>query len=616
MDYLDGSEDDLLHVMAGAGDRSAGSDELSAQITDWPSKYHLSPMRANLLQPLRLHPGLEVLDIGCGTGALTRSVAESGARVVGLEGSLARASVAAARVHGLSNARIAAGSLADFISQTPAGMPAKFDVIVVCGVLEYSGSGSGGAQGPAAMLSMVRSLLKPEGVLFLAIENRWGLKYLLSHPEDHLGQPWIGIEGYWRDTSGVRTWSRSELKEMLAGSGFEEQSWFAAYPDYKLPSALVHESMLRTVEGRRLVKQFVRTPTSDDAGEALRVADPAAALHSALDAGLGMELANSFVVMAGSAGSLEDHSEVGSVFLGAPARARAWRSTRRLLAGQGGWRLQVQDASGPSTSFPLRFQRSDASVVIGTNAEDLLAAELATGGFSSPGLRGILMRWWEEAQKHIRPGGDGTPVSFDLIPANFIVDDSGDWHFVDPEFEWDEPLAAEMVALRSMAWTAEHLCRRAGTIRGVAAGASVMTLAEGFCRRAGVTPSDRLSEDFLDFEAMLQAKVHGREDSEAVHAWRRHLAGLFSAATSDYLRTLPFLPMKMEVEQLTKRLARTESQLAIAESDLDSLRSRGEDLSNRNADLQRELAAVYASRRWRVSEAVRHPITAARHRVR
>ena len=23
----------------------------------------------------------------------------------------------------------------------------------------------------------------------------------------------------------------------------------------------------------------------------------------------------------------------------------------------------------------------------------------------------------------------------------------------DPEFEWDEPLAAEMVALRSMAWT-------------------------------------------------------------------------------------------------------------------------------------------------------------------
>ena len=35
-----------------------------------------------------------------------------------------------------------------------------------------------------------------EGVLILAIENQVGLKYLLSHPEDHLGLPWVGLEGY------------------------------------------------------------------------------------------------------------------------------------------------------------------------------------------------------------------------------------------------------------------------------------------------------------------------------------------------------------------------------------------------------------------------------------
>ena len=38
------------------------------------------------------------------------------------------------------------------------------------------------------MLQRVRSLLKPEGKLIVAIENQLGLKYFAGAPEDHLGQ--------------------------------------------------------------------------------------------------------------------------------------------------------------------------------------------------------------------------------------------------------------------------------------------------------------------------------------------------------------------------------------------------------------------------------------------
>jgi hypothetical protein len=68
--YADGSEERILGIINAAADRSSGSDELTAAITDWPSRYHLSPRRANLLRPLLLGRGMRILEIGAGTGVL------------------------------------------------------------------------------------------------------------------------------------------------------------------------------------------------------------------------------------------------------------------------------------------------------------------------------------------------------------------------------------------------------------------------------------------------------------------------------------------------------------------------------------------------------------------
>ncbi|MFP5414241.1 MAG: hypothetical protein ACLGG1_04375, partial [Gammaproteobacteria bacterium] len=52
--YSDGDavEARLLAWVRAVVDRSVLSEELRAGITDWPSRYHLSPLRANLLRPL------------------------------------------------------------------------------------------------------------------------------------------------------------------------------------------------------------------------------------------------------------------------------------------------------------------------------------------------------------------------------------------------------------------------------------------------------------------------------------------------------------------------------------------------------------------------------------
>ena len=71
--YSDGEEVEemILAVITGARDKSSGSDELASHITTWPTEYHLSPSRLDLLAPFSFKD-LDVLEIGAGCGALTR----------------------------------------------------------------------------------------------------------------------------------------------------------------------------------------------------------------------------------------------------------------------------------------------------------------------------------------------------------------------------------------------------------------------------------------------------------------------------------------------------------------------------------------------------------------
>ena len=107
--YSDGDaiEERLGAVIARAADRTVLSTELAAQVTDWPSLYHLSGSRANVLRPFAgLLEGKDVLEIGAGCGALTRYLGECGARVLALEGTPRRAAIARSRTRELDNVTV------------------------------------------------------------------------------------------------------------------------------------------------------------------------------------------------------------------------------------------------------------------------------------------------------------------------------------------------------------------------------------------------------------------------------------------------------------------------------------------------------------------------------
>ena len=201
--WRDGSEDAVIKILREATDRSSASDELAAHISNWPTRYHFGRARTNLLQPLDLTDGPRVLDVGAGTGVMSRFAAERGASVVAVEGDARRAEAAALRCADL-DVDVRHGSVNDIDATED-----LFDIVLCIGVLEYAG------HDPAGFLGQLAGHLMPDGVLVVAIENRFGLTYWLGGNEDHLDRPWVGLEGYpksmaTRETATVRTYGRHE----------------------------------------------------------------------------------------------------------------------------------------------------------------------------------------------------------------------------------------------------------------------------------------------------------------------------------------------------------------------------------------------------------------------
>lgn len=290
--YSDGArvEQALWAILASVSDKSVNSKELAKYQTDWVTTYYFSPKRANLLRPFArlFQPAGKVLELGCGCGAISRYLAESGCELCAVDGSARRASIAALRCSGLNNVTL----VVDDIFALP--QLGKFDVVTLIGVLEYACK-YGGSDAALKLLQRARSFLVPGGALILALENRLGLKYFAGIPEDHTGRPWDGVtDAYQKD--GVKTYSRKELVGMIRDAGFTHIEQYIPVPDYKLPVMVITpEGIARSVEENvfagylgKYRREFERDPVFDMKG----------AWRSVVKAGLIHEMADSFLFLA------------------------------------------------------------------------------------------------------------------------------------------------------------------------------------------------------------------------------------------------------------------------------------------------------------------------------
>ena len=217
-------------------------DEIFKDDLRWPVFYHLTPIRKNILNWYPFEKDSEVLEIGAGMGAITEALCEKCKNVVSVELSKNRASSIEARNKDKENLEIIVGNLNDIDFKDR-----KFDYITLIGVFEYAMAYTNTNNPYEDFLNNIRKLLKPNGKILIAIENKFGMKYWIGAPEDHTGIKYDGLTGY-ESGKKVRTFGKEELKNILTKCGLVNTKFYYPLPDYKLPSLIFSDDYLPTEE--------------------------------------------------------------------------------------------------------------------------------------------------------------------------------------------------------------------------------------------------------------------------------------------------------------------------------------------------------------------------------
>ena len=245
--------------------------------------YQLSSIRQNILRWFDFNPDASLLEVGAECGAITALFCENVEQVVAVEVSKRRAMINATRNKSYKNLEVFVGNFNNIRFKQ------KFDYITMIGVLEYSAYYSDSHEPFLDMLKKAKDLLKPGGKLFVAIENKYGLKYWAGAAEEHTGRFFDGIEGY-RSADVVRTFSKSSLKALLQQAGFKDSVFYYPVPDYKMPMEIYSEKHLPKSGSIANISPAYDRPRYEFFDERL-------AFSTICEDGLFEEFANSFLVL-------------------------------------------------------------------------------------------------------------------------------------------------------------------------------------------------------------------------------------------------------------------------------------------------------------------------------
>lgn len=525
--YSDGDaiESKIESIVAVSSDLSILSTELANKISDWPTLYHLGRNRANILRPFRERlQNAQVLEVGAGCGAITRYLGECGAQVLALEGSRQRARIARSRTRDLTNVEVLSEAFGDFQCD------AKFDVITLIGVLEYSNLFTPGDDPVALMLQRISELLTEDGCLIIAIENQLGLKYFAGAAEDHLGIDMYGVEGRYARNE-PETFGRKVLEQRIACSGFSSCDVYAPFPDYKLPTSIVTARGFDNpwFRGEAFACESVHKDPQRPAftNFAQELVWPALWAN-----GIALDLSNSLLLVAGkhnfssvdrkvlayhySTERVEDFCKETIFSEGETAsdihvvRRGLWRGNRR------------------NSTALLEFHLQDEEAyVAGRTMLAKLHSVVTRDGWTISELTAVIKESIQSAQKCLNIDEPrnllATPQTvldgelFDLTAQNILLDVTGRAHVIDREWKLKIPFTAGWFVFRTLLLLVQSMSRFGHPQKGVRL--SRLELVREVFSALHWTSNDQDIAQFAKNEAHVQSAITGLSETHHQNWW-------------------------------------------------------------------------------------------------
>lgn len=216
-------------------------------------RYACDPRRFLFADLLPLTPETDALEIGVGFGQHTVGLARRVRTLDVIEVRLLNTMFTRTRCEqeGVDNVNFHCGG-------DDCRLPfedASYDLVVMNLVLEWCASGNRaapGVLGQQQMLSEVRRVLRPGGILQVNTKNRFALSYVLGGPDEHLHNLRFGsalprfLQRALLKRRGLKPLghlhSYGELRSLIEANGMKVRHTFEAYPEMRFPKHFVDSS--------------------------------------------------------------------------------------------------------------------------------------------------------------------------------------------------------------------------------------------------------------------------------------------------------------------------------------------------------------------------------------
>lgn len=229
------------------------------------------------------------LDLGCGLGNLSQSLAPHVAELYAMDLTIERLEFSEKRLKRFvpdSEVCLLAGGDGKFLPFADASL----DIVCICGVLEWvpdvdefwQSAGSKlerllrmifvniGDTNPRRMqirfLREVNRILKPDGQIFVAIENRHNYQYFGGRPDHHSGlrfgalmPRWLAnMYSIWRNKRPYRTYTHGKAgyRQLMSLAGYSDSDFIGLYPGYSHLRELRPFGFERYCEERATAQSF------------------------------------------------------------------------------------------------------------------------------------------------------------------------------------------------------------------------------------------------------------------------------------------------------------------------------------------------------------------------
>jgi len=198
-----------------------------------PVFVNLSDIRNNIINWYTFKSNSDVLEIGGNFGSITGELCKKCKSVTSIEFIKIRAEAICKRHEDKENLEVICGKLEDI------SFDKKYDYITIFGIAEYADIVFGSLN---KLIEYAKSLLNEGGIILIAIDNKFGVKYLAGATNGVNDMPYSNLTGNY--SNGYRTYGKHELENIFKNNKFSNYKFYYPLPDYKLTNVIYSDDYL------------------------------------------------------------------------------------------------------------------------------------------------------------------------------------------------------------------------------------------------------------------------------------------------------------------------------------------------------------------------------------